>query len=450
MMLNSSFTSEQKREFFMKAYNDNKEKVDARIEQGIEQNRKADGKIRFVDASGKPLANKKIKLTQKTHDFKYGANIFLLDEFDTQAYNDEYRRLFKEYFNLATLPFYWDTLEPEEGKPRYAKDSPKIYRRPAPDLCLEYCNENDITPKLHCLVYEHFIPEWLKKLPLEQVKAKYEERFKQISERYAGKMMEFEVINELLCFWNESALSLDKDILNWSFETARKYLPNEKLVINEGNIICDIAARAHRHPYYLLIENAMLKGAEIDKIGIQGHIFVGANKTTDEGYDISIKENAHMSNPLSIFKGLDVLAEFNLPLEITEVTISTLGDTEEDEQLQADLLKLLYSVWFSHPAVDSVVYWNTADGYTYDSGNGWNENHCRGGLFHHDLTPKKAAIMLKKLFNEIWHTECELITDENGYINFRGFYGDYEALCDGKTAEFGLHKESDKNYILQI
>ncbi|MBQ7046039.1 MAG: endo-1,4-beta-xylanase [Clostridia bacterium] len=449
-MLNSSFTPEQKRELFMKAYNDNKEKVDARIEQGIEQNRKGEGKIQFIDSCGKPLANKKVKLTQKTHDFKYGANIFLLDEFKSEADNAEYRRMFKEYFNLATVPFYWDTLEPKENKPRYAADSPKVYRRPAPDLCLDYCNQSGIDAKLHCLVYEHFVPEWLKKRPLEQIKAKYEERFKQISERYAGKLMEFEVINELLCYWNESAMSRHKDILEWSFDLARKYFPDETLVINEGSLLCDIAAKDYKNPYYMMIENTLLKGSTIDKIGIQNHMFVGANRTTDEGYDASIKEHAHMTNPLSVFKGLDILSEFNLPLEITEVTFATLGDSEEDEDLQADILKLMYSVWFSHPAIDTVVYWNTVDGYTYDSGNGWNENNCIGGLFHHDLTPKKSALMLKKLFNELWHTECELTTDENGCVSFRGFYGNYDALCDGKTAEFGLHKESDKNYILKI
>ena len=47
------------------------------------------------------------------------------------------RCTFYRYFNLATVPFYWNTLEPEYGKPRYAKDSVKIYRRPAPDLCME-------------------------------------------------------------------------------------------------------------------------------------------------------------------------------------------------------------------------------------------------------------------------------------------------------------------------
>ena len=35
--------------------------------------------------------------------------------------------------------------------------------------------------------------------------------------------------------------------------------------------------------------------------------------------------------------------------------------------------------------------------------------------------------MLKKLMNEVWHTDEELVTDQNGYVEFRGFYGEYEA-----------------------
>ena len=449
-MLTSSFTAKEKRELFMSAYENVKDEVDAKISEGIEKNRKGFCRIRVTDKNGNPVAGKKIKLTQKTHDFKYGANIFLLDEFKDEKDNAEYRRMFKEYFNLATVPFYWDTLEPEEGKPRYAVDSPKIYRRPAPDLCLDYCEENGIDAKLHCLVYEHFIPEWLMKLPLEEVKKKYEERFRQISERYSGRMLEFEVINELLCYWDGSAISHDKDILEWSFDLARKYFPNETLVINEGNALSDLYKKTYKHPYYMMLENALMKGVSIDKIGVQNHQFTGAGSKTDDEYNNSIKDLSVYCDPVRYFKGLDILAEFGLPLEITEVTASTLGDTEEDEQLQADLVKLWYSIWFSHSAVNTVVYWNTVDGYTYDSGKGWNENNCRGGLFHHDLTPKKSALMLKELFGKIWHTDIELVTDEKGYVDFRGFYGDYDAVIDDKIKKFGIHKFEDNHYNLSI
>ena len=167
-------TAKEKRELYMKAYNEHKDEVDARIAAGIEKNRKGWCKVRLTDENGKPVSGKKIKLTQKTHDFKYGANIFMLDEFKDDADNAEYRRFFKEYFNLATVPFYWDGLEPVCGKPRYDKDSEKVYRRPAPELCVEYCEENGIIPKLHCLVYDKFVPDWLVQLPLDEVKKKYE------------------------------------------------------------------------------------------------------------------------------------------------------------------------------------------------------------------------------------------------------------------------------------
>lgn len=442
------------RELYFKAYNDNKDYVDTRIAEGIEKHRKGACRIRFTDDEGKPLANKNVKLTQKTHDFKYGANIFMLDEFKEEEYNKEYRRFFKEYFNLATVPFYWGDLEPEEGKPRYPANSPKIYRRPAPDLCVDYCEENGIMPKLHCLVYDKFIPKWLHDLPLDEVKAKYEERFRQIAERYSGRMFEFEVINEVLCeeHWPyKSVLSEERDIIEWSFETARKYFPDEVLVINEGNPIQKLAQEDYRTPYFMMVENALLNGAEIDKIGLQNHFFAGAGCQTPEAFDRDLKSDGwlKMNDPMTYFKGLDVMAELGLPLELTEVTVPTFGDGEEAEELQADMLRLWYSVWFSHPAVDSVVYWNTVDGYAYVVSDGtrcWNENNCRGGLWHKDLTPKKSAEMLKRLFDEEWHTDLELTTDANGYVDFRGFFGEYDGEIDGMDFDFEIHKNDNNRW----
>ena len=62
---------------------------------------------------------------------------------------------------MATLPFYWNATEPEEGKTRYAKNSPKLYRRPPIDLCIEFCEKHGIEPREHGLAYEHLFPEWL-------------------------------------------------------------------------------------------------------------------------------------------------------------------------------------------------------------------------------------------------------------------------------------------------
>lgn len=58
------------------------------------------------------------------------------------------------------------------------------------------------------------------------------------------------------------------------------------------------------------------------------------------------------------------------------------------------------------------------------------------------------ALMLKKLFGEIWHTDLEVVTDEDGYAEFKGFYGDYEAKVNGETASFGIHKTETNSHHL--
>lgn len=82
----------------------------------------------------------------------------MLDEMESPEKNEGYKASFAKLFNYAVVPFYWRDLEPEQGKPRYSKDSPKIYRRPAPDLCVEYCQAHDIRMKGHCLVYPAGLP----------------------------------------------------------------------------------------------------------------------------------------------------------------------------------------------------------------------------------------------------------------------------------------------------
>ncbi len=437
---------QENRQKWLRFAEEHRDLMEGRVQRDIETYRKGNCRLRITDKGGKPLAGKQVQVTQRTHDFGVGANIFMLDEFPEEEHNALYREAFKEYFNLATVPFYWDTLEPEQGKPRYDKDSPKVYRRPAPDRCVEYCQQNGVAPKLHCLVYEQFTPDWLPKGDMAAMEALYEERVRQIAQRYAGRMLEFEVVNELLCeagWTNQTVISDKRDIVEWAFALARKYLPEACLVFNEGNPILGLARDDYRNAYYMLVENALLKGASIDKIGLQHHAFTGATAQTPEAYEKAVADawDSPMFDPKRLLEGLDVIATLGKPLEITEITIPTFGDTPEDEELQADLLEVLYTVCFSHPAMEGLVYWNLPDGYAFNPGNrNWNENQCRGGLFHHDMTPKASARRLHDLFHKTWHTELTLTTDEEGWVDLRGFYGDYIAQVDGEERAFGIHK----------
>ncbi len=175
-----------RREIILKPFEDEKELLEERVESGIEQHRKADAVIRVTDRDGKPVSGVKVKYSLKKHEFFHGANIFMLDEMENAEKNEKYKEAFAKVFNLATLPFYWCDLEPVQGKERFTVDSEKVYRRPVPDLCLQYCGEKNITPKLHCLNYDQWTPTWVP-MDLEQHKALLKRRIERIAERYAEK-----------------------------------------------------------------------------------------------------------------------------------------------------------------------------------------------------------------------------------------------------------------------
>lgn len=143
-------------------------------------------------------------------------------------------------------------------------------------------------------------------------------------------------------------------------------------------------------------------------------------------------------DPQQLYRIMDRYAKLNKPIQITEVTIPAYSCDAEDEEIQAELIENLYSIWFSHPNVEQIIYWNLVDGYAAfapigDMTSG--ENYYYGGLLRHDMSPKPAYYKMKELFQKKWHTDAEVLTDENGTAYFRGFYGDYDAEIevDGKV-----------------
>lgn len=432
----------------MEQFQANEELLNARAQTNIEKHRKGDRTLRIVDKTGKPVAGVPVRVTLKNHDFKHGANIFMLDEFADPQSNQRYREAFPRYFNAATLPFYFRGIEPEEGKPRYAKDSPKVSRRPAPDLCMEFCEANGISPKIHCLYYDKVNPDWISDKTVEEMWKIYERRFSEIAQRYSGRMYEIEVTNETtsLCGCKtRSALADERDIEINMWKLARRYFPNDKLVVHDAEL-CNVGIEGYQCPFYLTIENLLFKHATIDKIAVQNHIFMGVSG--DQEKDLWVYRK-HLV-PRNLLRGIEVLSSFGLPLEISEVTIPTFGEGEEAERLQADILRILYTFWFATPQIDTVNWWNVADFTAAPAGRGWDENNCRGGLFHHDMTPKLAALELYRLFNEQWHTELDLVTDEQGLVSFRGFYGEYQAQLGSETFRFGHHKNDADSAAQEI
>ena len=441
-----------RRDTALKYFDENEDFMHSVVEPSIERNRKGKGFITIVDGEGHPIDNAKISVVQKSHEFKYGANIFMLDEMETDEKNQAYKDAFKDLFNIATLPFYWSDLERVQGQPRYTADSPKIYRRPATDLCVDFCLKNGIEPKCHCLNYEAWIPKWLLDSEVDHHKKMLEKRFRELSERYADVIPSWEVTNETLTpddeYYTEfSKFYKEDDFVEWSFRMADRYFPNNRLIINDFYQIWE-PFRNNRSQYFMQIERLVRNGiAHLDSIGMQFHSFFPKDS---EG-----KMAKTRYNPVHLYKVLDKYAQLGKKIQITEMTIPAYSNDTEDEDVQAELIEKIYTVFFSHPAMEAIVYWNLVDGYAAAAKLGdmtRGENIYHGGLMNFDLSKKKAYHVLKKLFSEKWHTEESGTTTPDGKFNFSGFYGDYnvEITHNGKTINKEIRLSQSKNNLIKI
>lgn len=404
------------------------EGVRDRIESGIEEHRKGDQILRFVDESGAPVEGVRISLKQKSHAFRFGANIFMLDELETPEKNEIYKERFRSLFNMATLPFYWKDTEPEDGVFRFEKDAPRIYRRPPVDLCLEFCKKYGIEPREHALGYisQHFtVPDWMVGKSDEEAKEILERRFRVIAERYADDIRTIEVTNEAGKFKTNHPFLWNEEYLPFCYALAQKYFPQNQIGINEDSntVWGDKSGKWAR--YYMTIEKLLSMGLRVDAIGMQYHMFYRREEEQ--------KRTAHFYDLAHLLWVLDTYATLEKPIQITEITIPAYSWDPEDETVQATVLEKLYRMWFSHPAVEQIIYWNLTDGYAHNAEPGdmtVGENYYYGGLLRFDMSKKPAFDVLDRLINQEWHTEAEIATDRTGAASFRGFYGDYEYTAE--------------------
>lgn len=421
----------------LKYFRENEE-AEERIKNGIEKNRKCDFSISISGIPDGAKASYKLK----NHAFKFGANIFMLDQFEDEALNEKYREIFPKTFNLATLPFYWKDQEPIKGKTRYEKGSDPIYRRPPVDACLEYCTEKGIEPKAHCLNYDYFRPEWLYGASVMEHKTALEKRFSELAARYADKIPSWEVLNEP---FNDpydlySEFYGAPDYASWSFIKAKEYFPNNHLILNDHvSLGCMLLPHGdiipNRSAYYVMARDILReKDARLDSIGFQYHSFFDKEKEAEIA--------RYRYNPANLFRILDEYASLGTKMQITEITLPAYSASAEDEKTQAELLRSTFRLFFSIENMEAIIYWNLNDG----GASGAHENKYFGGLLRPDLTKKPVYEALEELLSE-WHTEGEGEI-RNGSLDFRGFYGDYEITIDNKTFSVSLTESNQKINVI--
>jgi len=408
--------------------------VKKRIEKNIEQYRKGNALIEIIDKDGKPVSSAEIHIQQQSHEFLFGCNLFALGQLKTAQLNRRYETAFANLFNSATVPFYWGNLEPRKGKINFKEGSSQVWRRPAPDELVKWCNEHHIKPKGHALMYSKnmFMPDWTNKNNPKKFLKQGHKHMAGIAKRYGDTFPIWDVANEEiprirhLDQWHK----VPDDYLEWCFQEAEDLFPkNVKMLYNDGT------EEVHKNTdeYKALFSRLESRNLKVDGMGIQFHI-----------YDRQSMLDGKLYPPMELFNAYDQLSQMKIPLYITEITIP--GKGENGAEFQGKIVESLYRLWFSTPYMAGITWWNLGDGTAFEE-----ENKALGGLIDEEMNPKPAYLALDKLINHDWKTNETVNTNSSGKVNFRGFHGKYllSISANGikKEIPFEIKSEEDLSHL---
>ncbi len=402
----------------------------------IETHRKADAVIAVVDADGNPLPGAEVVVEQTRHEFLFGSNICQWCRVGRTSLERAYRERFEELMNLAVVTFNWVAYEPVRGKPadRYTEQ------------VAEWCKDRGILVKAPALGWNMIHPPWLPD-DAEEIRQLQMARIDEAVVRFAGLIDRWEVINEATEFdrpplgdaWAPKLTAMWRQVgqvefVRQCFARARQAGPKAVLFINDF----------HTDPAYQRVIEQLVdaEGNRMyDVIGIQSHM-----------------HNGRWSNR-RLWDVCERFARFGVPLHFTEMTILSgeLGwekaitsgkrwpSTPEGEALQAREVVRVYTMLFSHPAVEAVTWWDLSDYHAWQA--------APAGLLRADMTPKPAYRELKRLIRQKWRTKVTLQTGPDGTAAFRGFLGEYKVgvAVEGNhtvVVKRGLAKGRENKWVI--
>lgn len=265
------------------------------------------------------------------------------------------------------------------------------------DRVANFCRENGIRLRGHCLVWHNQIGEWIytdsagneatKELVLERIR----NHIRTVVNRYKDVVYCWDVVNEAITDnpkaenpFRQSRLYkiCGDEFIREAFRAAREADPNTLLFYNDYNE-CD-SMKSLR--IYEMVKGMKEDGVPIDGIGMQGH------------YNIYSPKENEVERAINMYKSIvDHIHVTELDVRINreqggQLQFSREGFTISDEikELQEKQYETLFRVFRKHAdVIDCVTFWNLSD---RDS---WLGAQNYPLLFDVDYQPKCAYDIVK-------------------------------------------------------
>lgn len=364
----------------------------------------------------KPSAT--VKIEQVAHEFWFGCAIpnSIADGSMPETDKKQFEEKFLQNFNSAVTEnaVKWGTMERKKGQPDYS----------VIDGILAWTEANQIPLRGHNLFWgiPQFIQPWVKELSDEELELTIKNRAETVAARYKGRFAEYDLNNEMV-HGNYYEERLGSDITKKMAEWSQNGDPEIKLWLNDYDILT-----GKKLPEYMAQIRLLLgQGVPVAGIGVQGHLHA-------ETFDRDQLKNA-----------LDSLAQFNLPIRVTEFNMPgqrskyyadrKLKLTDEEEEIKAKELVDYYKICFAHPSVEGILMWGFWEGANWIP---------VSSLYKRDWSPTPSAEAYKNLIFNEWWTKKEAKTNKKGELSVPAFFGKYKVSVDGITKEIVLTKASGK------
>jgi GH35 family endo-1,4-beta-xylanase len=363
-------------------------------------------------------AGSQVKVEQLRHEFWFGAAIsngIFAPGADPKTV-EKYKQVFLENFNSAVTEnaLKWHSMEQRQGNIDYS----------IVDAILAWTDKHDIPLRGHNIYWgvSNRVQDWQKTMDDEQLLATLKQRALDIGTRYRGRFAEYDLNNEMM-HNNYYEERLGPSITGQMAAWVKQADPGAVLYLNDY----DILTGNKLDEYVAHIRKLLDQGVAIDGIGVQGHL------------------HAETFDPEALQKALDTLAQFDMPIRITEFNLPgqrskyypRRGEgrpgpppqlTPAEEEAKARAIVQYYRICFAHPAVDGILMWGFWEGANWIPAS---------SMYKRDWTPTPAAHAYRDLIYNQWWTRWTGTADADGRCELPAFYGEYRLTADGavKTVE---------------
>ncbi len=239
----------------------------------------------------------------------------------------------------TVLPYFGQVTPEDAGKWGTVEVERGVMDWTGLDRAYQFARTNGLVFKFHAFVWGQQEPPWIAALPPAEQLAELDEWMALVAERYPDLEL-LDVVNEPLHempSYGEALGGTGTTGWDWvikSFEMARAYFPNGKLLINDYNILMhENFTTDYLEPITILLDRGL-----VDGIGIQAH-------------------NLEKAEAPVVASNLSRLGATGLPLYISEFDLDIVNDA-----LHAQRFAAMFTTFWNEPAVAGVTHWGHIQG----------------------------------------------------------------------------------------